>query len=91
MKLKNLILALKFQLPLRRVFRNFFITGNGWGLFHKNSHVNQSTGKLKVMYPTLISALKAQDSMQRKHDRSFSVYKCIFCDGYHIGGNRTKK
>lgn len=91
MKLKNLLSALKFQLPLRRFFRNFVITRNAWGLFHKNSHINQSTGKLKVSYPTLISALKAQDSMQRKHGRPFSVYKCIYCDGFHIGGNRNSR
>lgn len=29
MKLKNLILGIKYQLPLSRLFRNFFITGNG--------------------------------------------------------------
>lgn len=88
MKLKNLIEGLKFQLPLRRFFRNFFITGNGWGLFHKNSHVNQSTGKIKVSYPKLASALRAQESMQQKHNKPFTVYKCIYCDGYHIGKSR---
>ncbi len=90
-KLRNLILGLKGQLPLKRAFRNFFITGNAWGLFSINSHMRQDTGKLKVMYNTKESALKAAASMERKSGSHFSVYKCIFCDGYHLGKNRDNK
>ncbi len=90
-KFKNLILALKEQGPLKRAFRNFFITGNAWGLFHKNSHIRQDTGKLKVMYNTKESAKKAAESMKKKREVHFSIYKCIFCDGYHLGKNRENK
>lgn len=48
-KLRNLILVIKDQMPLKRFIRNFFITRNAWGLFHKNSHISQGTGKPKVM------------------------------------------
>ena len=91
MKRKNLILALKDQLPFKRAFRNFFISGNAWGLFHINSHRRQDTGKDKVMYNTKESALKAANSMKEKHDKHFSVYKCAYCDGYHLGKNRDNK
>jgi len=44
----NLIKAILDQGPLKRAFRNFFITGNAWGLFHINSHVRQDTQQPKV-------------------------------------------
>ena len=91
MKLRNIFLALKHQLPFTRLFRNFVITRNAWGLFHQNSHISQSTGNPKVCYNTIKSATKAVESMKKKHNKHFSVYKCIFCDGYHIGKNRDNK
>ena len=91
MKLRNLYLGLKHQLPLKRLFRNYFITGNGWGLFYKNSHINQSNGKPKVFYNTLATAKKSAEQMGKKNNCHFSVYKCIYCDGYHIGKNRDNK
>lgn len=89
MKLKNLFLALRHQLPLKRMFRNFVVTRNAWGLFHKNAHISQGTGKPKVEYGSLASAEKAASSMERKHGGKFRPYKCVFCDGFHIGKNRT--
>ena len=90
MKIRNLILGLKGQLPLKRAFRNFFITGNAWGLFFKRSHV-RGDGKLKQSFSTIESANKAALQMGKKHNKHFSVYKCIYCDGYHLGKNRDNK
>ena len=90
-QLRNLLPALKSQLPLKRAFRNFFITGNAWGLFSKNSHTNQSTGKDKIAYGSKQSAMKAALKMEQKIGVHFSVYKCAFCDGWHIGKNRDNK
>lgn len=90
-KLKNLWLGIKDQGPFKRAFRNFFITGNAWGLFHINSHVRQDTGLPKMMYPKKESALRAAESMGKKKNVHFSVYKCIYCDGYHLGKNRDNK
>lgn len=90
-KLKNLYLGIKGQFPLKRAFRNFFITGNAWGMFHISSHIRQDNGKEKVMYNTYESAEKAALSMEKKYGKHFSVYKCIFCDGYHLGKNRDNK
>lgn len=89
-KFKNLIAGLKHQLPFKRLFRNYFITGNGWGLFDIRSHITES-GKEKVKYNTLKSATKASASMEKKYGHHYSIYKCIYCDGYHIGKNRENK
>jgi hypothetical protein len=89
-KIKNIILALYEQGPPKRAFRNFLVTGNAWGLFSKRSHY-RFDGKLKVMYNTKESANKAAISMGKKMNKHFSVYKCIYCDGYHLGKNRDNK
>jgi len=89
-KLRNLYLGLRDQLPLSRFFRNFFVTGNVRGLFHLRSHQRED-GNTKVAYPTKQSATKAAASMSKKHGVHFSNYKCIFCDGYHLGKNRDNK
>ena len=90
MKIKNIHLALKDQLPWSRLLRNLW-KGHVFGLFSKNSHVRGDTGKVKVMYNTKESATKAARKMQEKHGTYFSNYKCIHCDGYHIGKNRENK
>jgi len=87
MNLNNLYLALKEQLPLKRMFRNFFITGNSWGMFSNYSHYRRGSGEPKVSY-SLKSAHKAKERMTKKHNTYFSVYKCVYCDGYHIGKNQ---
>ena len=79
------------QVRRKTWFRNFFITGNAWGAFSINSHINQGTGKPKIMYNTIEGARKAAEKMSEKHGVHFSFYKCLFCDGYHIGKNRNNK
>ena len=91
MKIKNIILALKDQGPFKRFFVNFFVTGNARGLFHKNSHISQRSGTPKVAYGSKASATKAAEKMSVKTGSHFSNYKCVFCDGYHLGKNRDNK
>lgn len=88
---RNLILALRDQLPLSRAFHNFFVTGVAWGLFSRNSHIALSTGEPKVYYPSKKKALGAAAWMTKKHGGTFSSYKCAFCDGYHVGRSRTRE
>ena len=45
----------------------------------------------KVTYNTKESALRAAESMSKKYNKHFSTYKCLFCDGYHVGKNRDNK
>lgn len=89
MKLKNILLVIKDQLPLKRAFRNFFITRNALGLFSKNSHIIAKTGLPKIGYNTKASSLRAAENMMKKYpDAYFSSYKCLHCDKYHIGKSR---
>lgn len=89
MKLKNIYLALKDQGPLRRFIRNFR-KGHIYGLFSKRSHEN-ANGKAKIQYGSKASAQKAAASMMKKTGNYFSNYKCMRCDGYHIGKNSENK
>lgn len=92
MKLKNIIIALWEQGPPRRAWKNFVITRNAWGMFHKNSHIRQDSGKVKIMYNTKKSAIKAAVSMNKKYtDSHFAQYKCVHCDGYHLGKNNYRR
>lgn len=79
------------QVKRKRFFVNFFVTRNAWGAFSINSHRNQHTGKEKVRYNTVETARKSAEKMGQKHNTHFSYYKCLFCDGYHIGKNRDNK
>jgi len=90
-KFKNLKIWLLDQIKRKTFFKNFFITRNAWGAFSINSHINQSTGKPKVTYNTVETAKKCAEKMSEKHGKHFSFYKCLFCDGYHIGKNRDNK
>lgn len=35
--------------------------------------------------------LRAAEAMGKKHGVHFSVYKCAWCDGWHIGKNAQNK
>lgn len=87
-KIRNIILAFKDQMPLKRFFRNFFITRNAWGLFYQSSHISSVSGKEKVRYNTKATSLRAAESMKKKTGNKFSSYKCLWCDCYHIGKSK---
>lgn len=89
MKIRNVYLALKDQLPFKRLMRNL-LKGHILGLFNKRSHMNEN-GKPKVMYNSKQTAVKSALAMTTKHGTWFSNYKCLYCDGYHIGKNRENK
>ena len=89
MKPRNLYLGLKDQMPLSRFIRNLKV-GHVLGLFSERSHLNKD-GKPKVMYNTKETAIRVAKEMGEKRDCYFSNYKCLFCDGYHIGRNRDNK
>lgn len=89
-KFKNLWKALLEQGPFKRAWRNFVITGNAWGMFSELSHT-MASGKDKVFFSTKEKGLKVAEKMKKKHGKHFSVYKCVYCDGYHLGKNRDNK
>lgn len=83
-KLKNIYLVFKDQLPLKRMFINLFIKRN-YGIFKKSSHFSSKSGTEKVKYNTKETAVKSSFSMQKKTGVRFAAYKCLYCDKYHIG------
>lgn len=88
-KLKNVYLVIKDQMPLKRFIRNFFITRNAFGLFYKSSHIATYNNSPKIGYSSSASALKAALKMEKKNpEKKFSAYKCLWCDKYHIGGKK---
>jgi hypothetical protein len=89
MKLRNLYLAMKDQMPLSRFIRNLR-KGHILGLFHKRSHFRDN-GQPKVGYNTKATATKVAANMTAKHGVWFSNYKCLYCDCYHLGKNRENK
>lgn len=89
MKIKNLYLGLKDQMPFRRFIKNL-LKGHVLGLFHRRSHYN-SNNQPKVGYKTKETSIKVAQKMKEKHGYHYSSYKCIFCDCYHLGRNRENK
>jgi hypothetical protein len=89
MKLRNIILVIKDQLPLSRLIRNT-VKGHVFGLFHRRSHFRED-GTPKVMYNTKETAKKVAAAMMLKNKKYYSNYKCMWCDGYHLGRNRENK
>lgn len=91
MNLKNFFKAIIFQLKKTNAFKNIFITHNAFGIFSINSHINQHTKLPKISYSTIEKAIKASQKMSEKKNCHFSVYKCAYCNGYHIGRNKENK
>lgn len=87
LNLKYIYLALLEQGPFKRFIRNFFITGNGWGLFSKYSHITK-TNTPKIGYSSKDKALVAANKMNKKTGFYYSTYLCIYCNKYHLGRNR---
>jgi hypothetical protein len=90
-KIKNIWRVLKDQGPPQRFFKNWVVTRNAWGLFSPNSHIAAYSGQPKIMYKTKESSLRAAEGMKKKHGVHFSSYKCLWCDGFHIGKNSSNK
>ena len=88
MKLKNIWLAFKDQLPLTRIWKNFR-NGRIKGLMHIRSHEN-ADGVPKIKYNTKATAVKSAEIMAKKVGVPFGNWKCLYCDGFHIGKNRPK-
>ena len=90
-KWRNFWLWFKDQALRKKAFYNFFVSRNAWGAFSKWSHIRGDTNEPKIAYSSFKSAKRAADKMGEKYGKHFSVYKCLFCDGYHVGKNRNNK
>lgn len=91
MKIKNLLLSIIDQVNREGAFRNIFVTHNALGIFSIHSHISSRSNKPKVEYSSKEAAQKSAQAMSQKLGVHFSVYKCAFCDGWHIGKNAQNK
>ena len=91
MHIRNLILAIYDQLTRPKALRHIFITHNAFGIFSRYSHIARQSRKPKIAYPSREAASQAATAMERKYGVHYSVYKCVWCDGWHIGKNRQNK
>ncbi len=88
---RNLVRAVCDQLSRKGALRNIFVTRNAFGIFSRYSHIARGSGKPKMSYPSRKVALRAADAMGGKYGVHFSVYKCAWCDGWHVGKNAQNK
>lgn len=61
-----------------------------WGVFSVYSHVRRSDRLPKKSEQTREKALDVADFMKKKYGGSYSIYKCLFCDGWHVAKDQNK-
>lgn len=55
-----------------------------WGVFSVYAHVRRSDGMPKKASPNKEKAMQTAMFMSNKYGGRYSIYKCVFCDGWHI-------
>lgn len=55
-----------------------------WGVFSEYAHIRRSDSAPKKTYDTKAEAQKAADFMANKYGGSYCIYKCVYCDGWHV-------
>ena len=90
-KFKYIGCWLKDQLSRPDRFRNLFMNRATWGAFFFYSHARRSDGKPKIAYETKEKAEKGARDMSKKYGTTFVVYKCLFCDGWHVSKTAAHK
>lgn len=83
-KVRQIPVWFRDQLGQPGWFARLFIDRKAWGAFSIYSHMRRSDGKPKNAFPTREKAQKSADNMSRKYNAAFAVYKCMFCDGWHV-------
>lgn len=55
-----------------------------WGVFSVYAHVRRSDRRPKAISDTKERALATADFMTEKYGGQYSVYKCVYCNGWHV-------
>ena len=55
-----------------------------WGVFSVYAHIRRSDRLPKKSSPDKRNALQTAMFMSNKYGGRYSIYKCVFCDGWHI-------
>ena len=81
---KNIGYWLTDQVRRPHLFRRLFLERTAWGAFSIYSHIKRSDEKPKIAYSSKVKAENAAMDMAMKYGKPFTVYKCLFCDGWHV-------
>lgn len=83
-KVRNIGIWFKHQLSQSDWLTRMLLQRTAWGAFSIYSHIKRSNGKPKIAYSTKCKAENAAMDMAKKYGKPFTVYKCLFCDGWHV-------
>lgn len=79
-KVKELIIWLKDQLSHPHTLFN----RKTWGVLSVYAHVRRSDRREKIATSTKEKALAVAKSMEEKYGGRYSIYKCLYCNGWHV-------
>lgn len=83
----------KYRIQFRNVWRWFIDQAShpitlfdrkSWGVFSEYAHIRRSDRLPKKASDTKIQAQKTADFMAKKYGGTYSIYKCVYCDGWHV-------
>lgn len=83
----------KYKIQCRNVWQWFidqmthpktFFQKKSWGVFSEYAHVRRSDRQPKKTSDTKQQAQAVADFMAKKYGGSYSIYKCVYCDGWHV-------
>lgn len=89
-KYKNLKIWFKEKTCRPKWYLDILSYRRFWGAFSICSHRRRSDGKPNISFSTQAKALKAVRSMEQKYGAEFTVYKCLYCDGWHVARSKPK-
>lgn len=89
-KYANLKIWLAELFERKNLWKQLFDYRMVWGAFSIHSHRRRSDGKPNITFSTRMKAVKAASDMQLKYGVPFSAYKCLFCDGWHVGKSTAR-
>lgn len=55
-----------------------------WGVFSEYSHIRRSDRRPKIASHSKEKALEVAKSMEEKYGGKYSIYKCLYCNGWHV-------
>lgn len=61
-----------------------------WGVFSEYAHIRRSDRLPKKSYENKGQAQSVTDSIAKKYGGSYSIYKCVYCDGWHVAKDSTE-
>lgn len=60
-----------------------------WGVFSVYAHIRRSDHRPKIASPTKEKTLSVAKSMEEKYGGKYSIYKCLYCNGWHVAKEQS--